>query len=213
MKHILNVMILSLLFLSSNVFGVSDSQSNSGSGTGTTSGANANADANSGSLSGAYLGLDQSDHSSTSIGASDLGDNVPSVFSAGVTAGGSNPCIVSVGGGAGWSGAGFNFARAYNDGECQVRESLRLIVAILPNSNDRGSQMLIRETACQSDIFWQSMERVYISTKDPRFLCSTPRPNNKPIAIRDREIERVVKRKDPTKSSRSSGSQKYNDFF
>jgi len=138
------------------------------------------------------FGLDQSDHSTTTIEATDLGDAVPSVFAAGVTAGGSNPCVVSVGGGASFSGGGFNFARAFNDGECQVRESLRLMVAILPNNNDKGSQVLIRETACQSDIYWQSMERVYINTNDKRFLCSNPRPDNKPIAIRDRALEDIV---------------------
>ena len=113
------------------------------------------------------------------------------MFSAGVTAGGSNPCVVSVGGGASGSGFGINFARAYNDGECQIRESLRLMVAILPNNNDVGSQMLIRETACQSDVYWQSMERVYLKTLDDRFLCTNPRPDNKPIAIRDRAVEKV----------------------
>jgi len=122
---------------------------------------------------------------------SDMSDNAPGVFSAGVTAGGSNPCVVSVGGGVSGPGYGVNFARAYNDGECQIRESLRLMVAILPNNNDTGSQMLIRETACQSDVYWQSMERVYIQTNDDRFLCTNPRPDNKPIAIRDRAVEKV----------------------
>jgi len=167
--------------------------------------ADANANANSGSLSGAqsqsgavgsiYVnqGIDAGYvNASTNISeAADLGDAVPSVFAAGVTAGGSNPCVVSVGAGASFSGGGINFARAYNDGECQIRESLRLMVAILPNNNDKGSQMLIRETACQSDVYWQSMERVYLTTKDDRFLCTNPRPDNKPIAIRDRAMETV----------------------
>lgn len=200
-------MILSMFLLSSNVF--ADNNGNLNRVSGETTSANVQG-VQSGSLSGSYLGLDQSDHSTTTIDASDLSRSVPSVFSAGVTAGGSNPCIVSVGGGAGWQGAGFNFARAYNDGECQVRESLRLIVAILPNTSDVGSQMLIRETACQSDIFWQSMERVYIATKDTRFLCTTPRPENKPIAIRDRVQEEIIRTQAP---KRSFESQKINDVF
>jgi len=196
-----------MFLLSSNVF--ADNNGNLNRVSGETTSANVQG-VQSGSLSGSYLGLDQSDHSTTTIDASDLSRSVPSVFSAGVTAGGSNPCIVSVGGGAGWQGAGFNFARAYNDGECQVRESLRLIVAILPNTSDVGSQMLIRETACQSDIFWQSMERVYIATKDTRFLCTTPRPENKPIAIRDRVQEEIIRTQAP---KRSFESQKINDVF
>jgi len=122
---------------------------------------------------------------------SDLSKSVPSVFAAGVTAGGSNPCVVSVGFGGSIAGGGVNFSQAYNDAECQVRESLRLMVAILPNSNDKGSQMLIRETACQSDVYWQAMERVYIGTQDERFLCTNPRPESKPIAIRDPSRETV----------------------
>ena len=121
----------------------------------------------------------------------DLSKSIPSVFAAGTTAGGSNPCVVSVGFGGSIAGGGLNFSQAYNDSECQVRESLRLMVAILPNSNDKGSQMLIRETACQSDVYWQAMERVFISTKDRRFLCTNPRPDNKPIVIRDRSTETV----------------------
>jgi len=211
MKKIIVLMILSMFLLSSNVF--ADSSSNAGAQSGSYSGGSQSGSYSGDSHSGdsqSYLGLDQSDHSATTIDASDLSRNVPSVFSAGVTAGGSNPCIVSVGGGAGWSGAGFNFARAYNDDECQVRESLRLIVAILPNTSDVGSQMLIRETACQSDIFWQSMERVYINTKDERFLCTTPRPENKPIAIRDRVQEEFIRTQDP---KRSYEYQKMNDVF
>jgi len=165
---------------------------------------------------GVGVGIDLSDHSNTNIEASDLSKAVPSVFSAGVTAGGSNPCVVSVGGGASFSGGGFNFARAYNDGECQVRESLRLMVAILPNNSDKGSQMLIRETACQSDIYWQSMERVYINTGDDRFLCTNPRPDNKPIAIRDRAMETVVETADMkavTTNSYETAQSNHNGFF
>jgi len=166
-----------------------------GAGTTSTSGAPLSpvsvAGINEALNSASVLLLDQSDHSSTNIESSDLGDAVPSVFAAGVTAGGSNPCVVSIGGGVSVSGGGFNYTQAYNDGECQIRESLRLMVAILPNNADKGSQMLIRETACQSDVYWQSMERVYIKTQDDRFLCSNPRPDNKPIAIRDRAREQV----------------------
>jgi len=164
---------------------------------------------------GVGVGIDLSDHSTTRVEAADLGDAVPSVFAAGVTAGGSNPCVVSVGGGASFSGGGFNFARAYNDGECQVRESLRLMVAILPNNADKGSQMLIRETACQSDIYWQSMERVYINTKDDRFLCTNPRPDNKPIAIRDRAMEKVVTTANnkPVTTNYESAQSNHNGFF
>ena len=177
MKHILFTMVLALCMVSTQAFADSNANANSGSLSA------------SGSQSGAIGMIDQSH---TTVEAADLGDSVPSVFAAGVTAGGSNPCVVSVGAGASASGVGINFARAYNDGECQIRESLRLMVAILPNNNDKGSQMLIRETACQSDVYWQSMERVYLTTQDDRFLCSNPRPDNKPIAIRDRAVEKVV---------------------
>ena len=210
MKQILITMVLGLCLVSIPAFADSNANANSGALSGSQSGAYSG-----GSQSGAVLLLDQSDHSATTIEASDLSEAVPSVFSAGVTAGGSNPCVVSVGGGASIAGGGFNFARAFNDGECQVRESLRLMVAILPNNNDKGSQMLIRETACQSDIYWQSMERVYINTNDSRFLCTNPRPDNKPIAIRDRVMEKVVKTaiKSPVIGSNYETASNQNGFF
>ena len=179
MKHILFTMVLALCMVSTQAFADANAGSKS-SGVGIA-----------GSTSGA-IGMIDNSQSSVVSEAADLRDTVPSVFAAGVTAGGSNPCIVSVGAGASFSGGGVNFTRAYNDGECQIRESLRLMVAILPNNNDKGSQMLIRETACQSDVYWQSMERVFLKTSDDRFLCSNPRPDNKPIAIRDRAMENVV---------------------
>jgi len=183
MKHILFTLVLALAMVSTQAIADANANSQSGSIAGSQSGAVGSI--NNGIEAG-YI------NASTNVSeAADLGDSVPGVFSAGVTAGGSNPCIVSVGGGASGSGFGINFARAYNDGECQIRESLRLMVAILPNNNDKGSQMLIRETACQSDVYWQSMERVYLTTNDPRFLCTNPRPDNKPIAIRDRALEKV----------------------
>jgi len=179
MKYLLIAMVLSTQAMAG------DSIANSGSQSGAGAEAVGVGSINNGIEAG-YI------NASTNVSeAANLGDSVPSVFAAGVTAGGSNPCVVSVGMGASGSGIGINFARAYNDGECQIRESLRLMVAILPNNSDKGSQMLIRETACQSDVYWQSMERVYISTQDDRFLCTNPRPDNKPIAIRDRAVESV----------------------
>jgi len=229
MKKILITMVLAFSLISIPAFADSSANSGSSSNSGASAGSSANG-YNNGQGQALILGGGQAginggeagvgafatvDRSITHIEASDLGDAVPGVFSAGVTAGGSNPCVVSVGGGASIAGGGFNFARAFNDGECQVRESLRLMVAILPNNNDTGSQMLIRETACQSDIYWQSMERVYINTNDSRFLCTNPRPDNKPIAIRDRVMEKVVKTavKSPVIGSNYETASNQNGFF
>jgi len=140
-------------------------------GNGSYSGSHAGAKA--GSQAGAIGTIDQS---TNIVEGDDLDEAVPSVFSAGVTAGGSNPCIVSIGGGVGVSGFGINLAKAYNDIECQVRESLRLMAAVsVPN--ETGNQILMREVACQSTVYWDAMERTYLETQDERYYCSNERPN------------------------------------
>ena len=145
--------------------------------------ADTKADAQSGSIAGSQSGaigfIDQSSRTSNStVKASDLKDRAPGVFSAGVTAGGSNPCVVSIGGGLSVPGGGINFANAYNDGECNVRETLRLMGA-LSSSATEENQVLLREIACQSVTMWDAFERTYNVTNDPRYFCENERPENK----------------------------------
>jgi len=118
------------------------------------------------------------DFGTTNVDASNLKDRAPGVFAAGVTAGGSNPCVVSIGGGLSVPGGGINFANAYNDGECNVRETLRLVAAI-SNSAESGNQILLREISCQSVTMWDAFERTYNSTGDQRYFCENDRPENK----------------------------------
>ena len=126
------------------------------------------------------------DQSSTVVDAVNMRDRAPGVFGAGV-ASGTNPCVVSMSGGISIPGGGFNLGSAYEDGECTVRESLRLMAAI-SNSAEPSNQIFLREIACQSVTYWDSMERTYIETEDTRYLCGNPRPNNSPVPLRKRRV-------------------------
>jgi len=141
----------------------------------------------SGALAGAASqagAIGMIDQSVTTVDAVDMRDRAPGVFGAGV-ASGTNPCVVSVSGGLSIPGGGINFGSAYEDINCTVRESLRLMGA-MSNSSEPVNQIFLREIACESVIFWDAMERTYISTDDDRYLCSSPRPNSGPVPIRQR---------------------------
>ena len=163
MKHILFTMVLLLSMVSTQAF--------------------ADANANAGSLSGSQsqsgaIGMIDASVNTSTVEAPNLRDSAPGVFAAGVTAGGSNPCVVSVGGGLSVPGGGINFANAYNDGECNVRESLRLMAA-LSTSAEASNQVLLREISCQSVTYWDAFERVYDETGDARYFCHNERPEDK----------------------------------
>ncbi|HFB07035.1 MAG TPA: hypothetical protein ENJ92_01180 [Chloroflexi bacterium] len=141
--------------------------------------------ASSGSTSGALSGAQSQagsigliDSSVNTVEADDGSRAVRGVFAAGVTAGGSNPCVVSIGGGLSVPGGGINFANAYNDGECNVRETLRLMAAI-SSSAEAGNQILLREISCQSVTIWDAFERTFNKTGDERYFCESERPENK----------------------------------
>ena len=177
MKRLL--ILLPMMFIASVSFAepLADSNSSSGSLSGAASQA------------GAIGFIDQSVNTST-VDAVDMKDRAPGVFSAGVTAGGSNPCVVSIGGGLSVPGGGINFANAYNDGECNVRESLRLMAAI-SSSAEAGNQILLREISCQSVTMWDAFERTYNETEDQRYFCSNERPENKDRFIAGRVLHKA----------------------
>ena len=117
------------------------------------------------------------DMGSTHVEAVDMKDRAPGVFAAGVTAGGSNPCVVSTGAGLSVPGGGLNFAHAYNDTECSIRETLRLMASI-SGPGEKSNQVLLREIACQSTIMWDAFERTYNATGDTRYFCENQRPDS-----------------------------------
>jgi len=140
--------------------------------------------AGAGERIGAFATKTSVDFGTTNVDASDFKDRAPGVFAAGVTAGGSNPCVVSIGGGLSVPGGGINFANAYNDGECNIRETLRLVAAIstaakIGDPVEKGNQILLREIACQSVTMWDAFERTYNVTNDQRYFCENERPENK----------------------------------
>ena len=143
-------------------------------GAGVSSGSQSGALAGAASQAGAIGMIDQSS-SNTTVDAVEMGHRAPGVFSAGVTAGGSNPCVVSIGGGLSVPGGGINFANAYNDQECNVRETLRLMAAI-SSSAETSNQILLREISCQSVTMWDAFERTYNETGDNRYFCTNERP-------------------------------------
>lgn len=159
MKYLF-ILCLSCLLLPSISFGDITSDSASGSIAGSAS--------QSGSIG--YI-----DNGTRTSEAADFGERAPGVFAAGVTAGGSNPCVVSIGGGLSVPGGGLNFANAYNDTECQIRESLRLFAAIT-HPAEGTNQILLREIACQSVVYWDAFYRVYSETHDDTYYCSNERP-------------------------------------
>ena len=170
--------------------------------------ANAQSASQAGALSHSGAGaIGLIDSSTTNVEADDGSKRVAGVFAAGVTAGGSNPCVVSVGGGVGLSGFGINFANAYNDGECNVRESLRLMAAI-SMSDQPSNQIMMREIACQSLTYWDAMERTYMETEDDRYYCSNERPNDaeKSLSFRRPSILPVASNK-PRNDGLSAGDK------
>ena len=135
-----------------------------------------------GSIAGSTSGaIGYIDNSTRVTEAADVKHRNPGVFAAGVTAGGTNPCIVSVGGGASASGVGINFAQAYNDKECTIRESLRLMAAVATNTPN--NHVLMRNIACQSQVYWDAMEMTAQETGDARYGCPNPRPEDDPVVI------------------------------
>ena len=140
-------------------------------------------DSSSGAISGAAskagaIGFIDQSVNTSKVDAVEMGHRAPGVFSAGITAGGSNPCVVSIGGGLSVPGGGINFANAYNDGECNVRETLRLMAAI-SSSAEASNQVLLREISCQSVTMWDAFERTFNATGDERYFCTNERPEDK----------------------------------
>jgi len=196
MKYITNLILVGAMVISGTAFADTESKSN--------------ADSGSASQAGAIGFIDQS----TNTG-SDLGNSVPGVFAAGTTAGGSNPCVVSIGGGGSGSGFGFNFSSAYNDGECQIRESVRLMSAIV-KGDDPQNQIFLRDVTCQSTIYWDAMERTFAETEDMRFFCDNPRPENGIVKIRDRKhpvAHRVVKVQPVNVGYANNSTSNHNGFW
>jgi len=157
------------LFLAFTMFGTI-SYADPAATAGSTSGALSGAQSQAGSIG--YI-----DNGTHTVEASNLKDNAPGVFSAGVTAGGSNPCVVSIGGGLSVPGGGINFANAYNDKGCDIRENLRLMAAI-SSSAEVSNQVLLREISCQSVVYWDAFERTYDATGDSRYFCANERPED-----------------------------------
>ena len=144
-----------------------------------TASSGSTSDAQSGAASQAgAIGYINNSKNDSKVDAVEMGHRAPGVFAAGVTAGGSNPCVVSIGGGISVPGGGINFANAYNDGECNVRETLRLMAAI-SSSAETGNQILLREISCQSVTIWDAFERTFNKTSDERYFCENERPENK----------------------------------
>jgi len=134
--------------------------------------------------------------------AADFRDRAPGVFAAGTTAGGSNPCIVSVGGGLCVPGTGgMNFSRAYSDRDCTIRETLRIVSALV-DVRKPENRILLREIACQSEIMFDALERAAAATGDSDFACIGPRPKSGPVLIRAEED-----RGEDVKRDRAPGSE------
>lgn len=132
----------------------------------------------------------------------------PGVFGAGV-ASGTNPCVVSLSGGLSIPGGAFNLGSAFEDGECTVRESLRLMAAISAG-NEPANQIMLREVACQSQVYWDAMERTFIETQDDRYLCGNPRPDTGILPLRDRNNPETPA---TAEVSREDSGMAHNDWY
>lgn len=111
---------------------------------------------------------------STSKG-SDLDETVPNVFAPALTAG-SNNCALSVSGGASGAGFGVSLAAAYESGECNVRESLRVMGGMLRTENNPQAASILKAVACQSVIYWDSLELAAIEIGNADLACKNERP-------------------------------------
>lgn len=174
----------------------------------TTAGSASQAGAISGAQSGAIGLIDQS---TNTVQAADFKDRAPGVFGAGV-ASGTNPCVVSLSGGISLPGGGINMGSAFEDGECTVRESLRLMAAI-STSEEPANQVFLREIACQSVVYWDAMERTATQLDDERYLCGNPRPDTGVMPLRDRLAAPKPTPQPATVSRNIESNSWYNDNF
>ena len=137
-------------------------------GTGGTSGASG-----SGAPAiGSSLNYNYSSTNNSKVEAVDLRDTVPSMWAPGLGGGGSNPCVVSGSGAAVGSGFGISIGGSWNDGECQIRESLRVLGGQL-NGKAREAQVLQKNIACQSDIMRMALNQTARETGQASMKCSS----------------------------------------
>ena len=145
----------------------------SGGGIGSTGGAGLTGGGASTSYGSAQgQSITYSPQSNSYVKGSDYGDVVPNMIAPGLGGGGSNPCVVSISGAGVGSGFGLAFGRSWNDEECTVRESLRVMGGQL-NSESRYAQTMQKNIACQSEVMRKALNQTARETGQPGLKCAS----------------------------------------
>ncbi len=136
-------------------------------------GAISGASGNITSIGGSDLGVNISESVTTK--GSDMGGMVPNVFAPSLTAG-SNLCAMSLSFGGAGSGFGLTIGGTYESAECNVRESLRVMSAMLRADGNVQSASILKSISCQSVIYWDSLELAAMETGNTDLACKNERP-------------------------------------
>ncbi len=158
-------------------------------------GAISGASGNLTSIGGTELGVTQSE--SVYSEASDMGDMVPNVFAPSLTAG-SNLCAMSLSAGGSGGGFGITLGGTYESNECNVREGLRVMGAMLRKDGNVQSASILKSISCQSVLYWDSLELAAIETGNTDLACKNERPKElgrfqlRPVADLPRAYDTVV---------------------
>lgn len=147
----------------------------------------AQADVNSTSqaASGSFAGsasqtstyIDQSGNVSQ-VDAAKMERLVAPVFAPALSSG-TNPCAISISGGITIPGiGGIAGGGVYNDKDCNVRENLRIVGAMVRKDDNPTGAILIKNIACQSAQLWDAIEMTAIESGDTDMACRNERPDD-----------------------------------
>lgn len=142
-------------------------------------------------------GTTLSTQSTTYADESPLSDMVPNVFAPSLTAG-SNLCAMSLSAGGSASGWGITLGGTYESSECNVRDSLRVMGAMLRTDGNPQAASILKSISCQSVIYWDSLELAAIETGNADLACKNERPRRmgrfelRPVADLPRGYDAVV---------------------
>lgn len=158
-------------------------------------GAISGASGNITSIGGSDLGVTISESATTE--GSDMNDMVPNVFAPSLTAG-SNLCAMSLSAGGSGGGFGITLGGTYESKECNVRENLRVMGALLRKDGNQQAASILKSISCQSTLYWDSLELAAIETGNADLACKNERPKRvgrfelRPVADLPRGYDAVV---------------------
>ncbi len=179
-------------------------------------GAISGASGNITSIGGSDLGVTISESATTE--GSDMNDMVPNVFAPSLTAG-SNLCAMSLSAGGSGGGFGLTLGGTYESNDCNVRENLRVMGALLRKDGNTQAASILKNISCQGVILWDAMELAAMETGNADLACKNERPKEmgrfqlRPVADLPKPYDTVVVEIPEGNKIRSTASANENDDF